>query len=162
MKLYEIANQIQTAITELEESGFDQQTIADTMEGLTGDFENKGGNVAAYIGNEEADIIGMKNAIALIQRRIKTKQNNVDGLKEYLLFNMQASGITKIETPYQAIAVKKNPPAMIVDDLDSVTDKYFSIVETKVYDKAAMKNDLKGGDEVAGAHLETKFRVEIK
>ena len=45
---------------------------------------------------------------------------NAKGIRDYLLNNMQACGISKIESPWFVLSVKQNPPAVVIDDEASI------------------------------------------
>jgi len=160
--LYEINERFSKAIALFEGDEFDEQTVTDTLEAIEGEFQEKGKNIAAFIGNMKAEEAAIAEAIKNMTHRKKVLANKAASMKAYLLENMQAAGINKIECAYFVISIKKNPPAMIIENDDDVPEKYVSIIEIKQIDKALMKSDLKGGVEVSGAHLETKYRVDIK
>jgi len=86
-------------------------------------------------------------------------------LEEYLLVNMQRAGIQKIEStqaPFFRISLRKNPPKVVIDSEDELPWEFKrekTIIEA---DKALIKDALKQGLTVAGAHLEQTERVEIK
>lgn len=163
MKLYEITEQYQHAMVELDNSDFDADTIADTLEGLKGDLEAKSRAVAGFIANREAEIAATKEAAKKLSDRAKAEQGKMDKLREYLLYNMQRNEISEIRSPDLLLNLKKNPPSCIIDDESLIPEKYKKEVVTTTIkiDKNAIKSDLKEG-KVDGAHLEAKERLEIK
>lgn len=163
MKLYEISEQYHIALSELQESGLPEQAIADTLEGLKGDIEVKAKQVAAFIANRQAEIDAVKEASKKLAERAKTEQANVDGLINYLKYNMEASGITEIRSTELVLKIKKNPHSLIVDNEDSAPIEYKKLIpERYELDKAKVKKALKDGEEITWAHLEQKTRLEIK
>ena len=62
--LYEIAAEYRDAATKLAELDLDAQTVADTLEGLSGDLETKAQNVAFFVRNLEATAAAIKQAEA--------------------------------------------------------------------------------------------------
>ena len=60
MKLYEISEQFQALLNDADE--FDEVTLADTLEGLTLEAQDKARNVAAYSLNLKADIEALRVA----------------------------------------------------------------------------------------------------
>lgn len=157
MHLYEISEQYHEALTALTEDEFDQETIDDTLEAIQGEFEEKGKNVAAYVQNMNSDIEVIDKRIKELQARKKVMQNRQASLKNYLHTNMEATGITKIESPYMTVSIRKCPPSVVIDDEEQIPDE-FKKIEVKV-DKTAIKN-AKG---CPGAHIEQgKTTVQIK
>lgn len=162
--LYELSNEYQQAQTKLLASDFDEQTIKDTLEGLAGDLEVKAVNVAMFIRNVEVTADAIKQAEKDMADRRKALEKKVEAMKQYLKENMQACGITKIESPYFALTIKKNPPAVIIDNAGLIPSNLYVYPEApEPYpDKKAIADEIKAGNEVAGAHLEQAERLEIK
>ena len=98
------------------------------------------------------------------QEQERAQADSKESIKEYLKTNMERTEITKIECPYFVISVKKNPPALKVEDEAKIPDKYFSIPEPPppVLDKAKLKDDLKAGLEIEGALLTVGTSLQIK
>jgi len=146
MQLYEISNQYQTAFNQMQELDFDEQTISDSLSLITDDFNNKAINVSSFIKNLEADTKAMKEAEEAIYNRRKAIENKVNNIKEYLITNMEACGITHIHHPQFDIKLKKNPQSLIITNEKLIPSEYFdTIPETKVLNKTKLKNDLKSG-----------------
>ena len=162
--LYELSDEYQVAQNRLVELDFDEQTIADTLEGLAGDLEAKAINVGMFIRNLEASADAIKEAEKQMADRRKSLEKKADAIKTYLKNNMQACGITKIESPYFALTLKKNPPAVVIDDAGQVPSNLYVYPEApEPYpDKKAIADLLKAGEEVTGCHLEQAERLEIK
>lgn len=157
MHLYEISEQYHEALTTLTEDEFDQETIENTLEAIQGEFEEKGKQVAAFTQNINSDIGVIDKRIKELQARKRVMQNRQSSLKNYLHKNMEATGITKIESPYMTISIRKCPPSVVIDDEGLIPDE-FKKVEVKV-DKTAIKN----ANGCPGAHIEQgKTTVQIK
>jgi hypothetical protein len=162
MQLYKITEQYHQALSVLTDSDLDAQTISDTLEGLKGDIEVKAKNVAAFISNRKAEINAVKEASKKLADRAKFEQSSLDRLTEYLKYNMELAGITEIRSPELLLKIKTNPPSVIIDD-ESVIPKCFFTEKTVIsINKTAIKEDLKCGNTVQGAHIEQKTRLEIK
>lgn len=164
LALYQIADQYLQDIKLLQERDLDDQTFADTLESLSGDLEVKATNVAMFIRNLEASAESIKAAEKQMADRRKSIEAKADRIKEYLLDNMQRTGITKIECPYFKIAVRDNPESLIVDIDANIPEEYYNQPPPPepVLDKVRLKNDLKLGVIVDGCKLVRKQRVEIK
>ena len=162
--LYELSAEYQAIQNKLLDSDFDEQTIADTLEGAAGELEVKAVNVAMFIRNLEASADAIKEAEKQMADRRKTLEKKADAIKTYLKNNMQACGITKIESPYFALTLKKNPPAVVIDNAGQVPSNLYVYPEAPepFPDKKAIAELLKAGEVVNGAHLEQGERLEIK
>jgi hypothetical protein len=162
--LYELSNEYQLAQIKLIESDYDQQTIADTLEGLSGDLEAKSINVAMFIRNLEVTAEAIKQAEKEMAERRKAIENKAEAMKLYLKQNMQRCGITKIESPYFALTLRKNPPSVVIDDAGAIPNEFYVFPDPPAPypDKKAISEQLKSGNVVNGAHLEQAERLEIK
>jgi hypothetical protein len=162
--LYDIAQEYREAAAKLEDLDLDEQTLADTLESISGAIEVKGQNVAAFIGNLEAQANAIKEAEARMSARRKAIENRAAGIRHYLLTSMQVAGITKIECAYFKIAVQDNPPAVVIDDASLLPPDYMRQPEPPppAADKKLIAQAIKDGFEVPGAHLERSKRLSIK
>lgn len=162
MKLYELATQYQRALVALEDTDLPDEVVADTIEGLTGDIEVKGQNVAAFFQNLQADVGAMKEAEQRIYQRRKTYENRIESLKYYLKSNMERAGITKIECPEFCVSVQNNPASVDVFDSEEIPKEYTKEKVTVSIDKTAIKNAIKDDIDVPGAKLSHSTRLVVK
>lgn len=162
--LYVIANEYQAMVEKLINSELDEQTIADTIESASGELEAKATNVAMFIRNLEASAEQIKLAEKAMSERRKAIESKAESVKRYLFDNMRRVGISKIECPYFAMTIKKNPPSVIIDDANLIPSQYMVTPPSPPPspDKAAIKAALQAGEMVAGAHIEQGERLEIK
>jgi hypothetical protein len=77
---------------------------------------------------------------------------------------MVRTGISKIESPYFKIALRNNPPSVVVDDPDAIPWEYQrqKPAPPPEVDKVAVKEALKSGITVPGARLVVGQSVTIK
>lgn len=122
--------------------------------------------VVAYLKNETVRIDMLDAAIKDLTARKKAMQSRHDGLKEYLLVNMQAHNIKEINALDMTLSakIKLNPPKLIIDDAGKIPSELYIYPEAPAPypDNAAIKEKLKAGEFIDGAHLEQGERVDIK
>jgi hypothetical protein len=163
--LYELTSdlrQLQSMVGEI-----DEQTFRDTLEGLTGEIQIKAQNVAYFVRNLESTADAIDEAVERMQARAKALRGRIASTKDYLRFQMNAAGITKIEGPMVRVAVRQNPPAVVVDDEGSLPARFMVMSPPPPPpqprpDKKAIADALKAGETVPGAHLERGERLEVK
>ena len=63
MTIYEITNDYLQLMQMMEDPELDPKTLADTMEGIEGELEDKADNYARVMKNMEADLNGIKAEI---------------------------------------------------------------------------------------------------
>ena len=166
MKLYELAEGYQKALSELSEiEGLSDQSISDTLEGLKGELVDKARNVAAYFQNLGSNVKELKLAEGRIKARRASMERQSEGLKDYLRFNMQQSEITVIECPEFKVTLGKPSKVCNVFEPSAISKDFKEVVKTTKIDKAGLKkwmidNDL---EQCEGAEIVNgKSRLIIK
>lgn len=164
LALYQLADLYLQDLQKLADLDLDEQTVADTLEGLSGELEVKATNVAAFARNLEASAEAIKRAEVQMELRRKAIERRADRLRSYLKDNMERTGILKIEGPHFQIAIKKNPPAVHVEALELVPAEFMKTPPPPppVLDKKAVGDALKAGRDVPGCRLEQGTRLEIR
>jgi len=101
-----------------------------------------------------------KDRMAIKQKSI---ERNRDNLKNYLYEQLLLIKDNKVKTPTITVSLKKNPPAVEVDDVNLIPNEYFIVIpEDKKLDKDSVKKAIKDGEEVPGARLVQGMSVNIK
>lgn len=164
-RLFELAQEYR-ALSELESSDdLPPEVIADTLEGLTGEFEDKAAAVAKFILSLEANAAAIKTVAEAQANRAARLQKRADSVRQYLLLQMMFAGFDrKIETPEIRIARRKNPQAVNVIDEKLVPAEYWHQPPPppKQLDKAAIKAAIDAGTKVEGCYLSQGERVDIR
>ena len=77
LSLYQLSGHYLAALDDLTDPELDiqMQTVNDTLEGLTGELEDKAVNVAKFMKNLEATATAIKNAEAAMAKRRKALEN---------------------------------------------------------------------------------------
>lgn len=168
MSLYSLTQQYrQLEALADSETDIPEEVLRDTLEGLGGELQLKAQNVARFIANQDAMAEAIDNAAGAMAVRAKRLRSRTDYLRNYLLQNMQAAGIQKLDSPELVVQVKKNPPSVVVFDESSVPGEF---MVTPVPpppppprpNKNAIKEALKSGQDVPGCRLEQGLRLEVK
>lgn len=164
MPLYQLANEYIVAAEKMADLDVPDEVIADTLEGMAGELEVKATNVAMFVRNLEASADAIKQAEERMSLRRKAIENRAKRIKAYLQMQMERTGITKIECPYFKLAVRDNPPAVVVDMDAAIPERFMRVPEPPppAPDKKAIAEALKAGEDVPGCHLERSRRLEIK
>lgn len=163
-KLYELATQYRQLESLDASDELPAQVLRDTLESLEGDLQEKSTNVALYSRNLIAVAESIEQAAAKMTARAKQLRKRSESLEQYLLLQLQACGITKVESPYFTITRKANPPAVVVDHEGSIPDRFWRQPEPppRAIDKKAIAAAIKAGEHVPGCHTSSGERLEIK
>lgn len=163
MRLYDISQQF-ISIQELAENDESMiEAVADTMEGIAADFEQKGQAVVVIFKGMEADIEAIDSELKRLSEKKKAIQNRVEWLRNYLRDNMAATGITKISCPLFNITLSEAAKQVEVFDESALPDDYVTVKTVLSPDKRKLLADLKEGVDIPGAMLvEGTRRLTIK
>lgn len=164
MKLYELSAQYKSLEALDTSEDLPAEVIRDTLEALQGDIQEKCKAVAMYIRNLQSVRDEILTAAMEMRQRAERYNTRSESLQAYLKLHMQACGITKIESPYFTLELKKNPPAVVIDHEASIPEKFWRQPEAppKVIDRKAIAAAIKAGEEVPGCHTSSGERLEIK
>ena len=124
-----------------------------------GNFLNKSENYAKAIGYYKAMIDAVDNEAKRLAAIKKTCSNIVDRMKESLSNAMVAFDKEKVEVGTYKLSFR-SADSVIIDDELLIPDSFKSI-EVKI-SKTAIKDLIKKGEEVPGAHIETNKSLQIR
>ena len=149
VKLYEIANEY----AELANSDMDAEMIADTLEGIEGEFSDKAEQILAIIKNEQAQESALKAEAKSLTDRAKASANRVEKLKHYLATSMETIEATSISAGVHKLTVRKGLPSVQIDDLEKLPPQFVEYKTEIKADKNLIKEKLKLGEPIEGATL---------
>lgn len=159
--LYEITAKHRELALLGEENEDMAQAVADTMEMVEGEFEDKAISLINVMKNIGLGIPSIDAEIARLTARKKTIENNQAHMTKYLQTNMEASSITKIECPLFTITLAKGRDIVQIDDADKIPADYLNIKTSMTPIKKEILAALKEGKEIEGATL-TKSANSIR
>jgi hypothetical protein len=161
--LYKLVEQHRELERFADETDVDPQALKDTLDGLKGDIEIKAQSVASFIRNIEADADAIRKAAQQMQERAKRLQERADAIRNYLLVNMQATGISKISCPHFTITLRKNPPSVVIENEAAVPAQFKVWPEPPPpgIDKRKVLAAFNAGQTVPGCSVTQGERVEI-
>ena len=161
--LFLIAAEYRDAADKLADLDLDAQTVADTLEGLSGELEVKAQAVGHMIRRLEADAAAIKQWAQTANDRAKAAQARADSLHAYLSANLAACGIQRVEGPGIALSWRKSS-AVVIDEPGLIPAEFMRQPEPPppAPDKRLIGDALKAGAEVPGAHIETRSNLQIR
>lgn len=164
--LYELTGERLALQRKLESMNFDEETIADTLEGESTELQAKVENYGFVIRNRNSFADAIQNEINRLQDRLAAEKKRISNIEAWLLQNLMACGIQKIECPIFTIAVQANPQSVDVLDESAIPAEYMRTPEPKppvpAPDKKAILAALKSGKEIAGCAIKQTSRLVIK
>jgi len=160
--LYLIADEYLQAVNALSDLDLPDEVVADTLESLQYPLEQKATNVAMFVRNLEATAEAIKEAESEMAKRRKALESRAANVREYLKANMIRAGISKIECPLFKLAIRDNPPSVVIDGVVPAEFMRQPEPPPPAPDKKAISEALKAGQHVPGAHITRTQRLEIK
>lgn len=166
--LYSLTEQYRSLMTLADsETDIPEEVLRDTLEGLGGEVQLKAQNVARFVANQDAMADAIEDAADAMKTRAKRLRSRTAYLRQYLLVNMQAANLPRLESPELVVAIKKNPASVVVFDEAAVPAEFKRTPPpapppVPVPDKKLIADTIKAGTEVPGCRLEQGFRLEIK
>jgi hypothetical protein len=163
MKLYELT-QAHQQLDNLMDVEVDETQLLEAIDKVGGELQEKVTNIAKFIGNQEAISDAIKAAEERMAARRKAIENKIKSVKNYLLRNMEAAQISKIECEYFKISIRENPPSVIIDDEKAISPEYMRVPEAPPPspDKRKILEDMKQGVIIDGVHLERTKSLVIR
>lgn len=164
MNLYELTGQFKELMDLAEYEDLDQQIIADTLEGIEFEFEEKADAYAKVMKALEGNVAALDSEIDRLERKKKTIKNNIANMKYALEQAMVETGKTKFKTNLFSFGMQKNPASVVIDDENGIPGD-FLIYQLPKIDKTAIKDYLKTLDEndtCTWAHLNQTESLRIR
>jgi len=129
----------------------DEQTLADSVEGLTDVHEILAAILRGAL-SDEALATGLKCRISDMQDRLNRLQDRATKRRQIAKDAMVELDLTKLTAPDFTASIRTGIPALVVLNEDEVPKTYWEPGEPRLR-RQILANDLKGGAEVAGATL---------
>lgn len=163
MTLYEMSGTYRQALADLVDEDLPIEAITDTLDGLRGELDEVAINVAMIVQNMESLAEQIEVAQNQMERRRKNFESRAQAIRDYLKGCMETASITKIDCPYFQLSIRKNPPAVEIDD-ESLIPLALQIIPEPIPrpDKKHIAEVITGGGTVPGARLVQRTRLVIK
>jgi hypothetical protein len=153
--LYELTGDFK-ALEKLADDPEMAESVADTMDALEGEFNDKAVALITVSKDMDGNIDKLANEIKRLQDRKKVIENRKEHMLTYLRTNMEASGISKISCPLFVITLMKAKSVVVIDDEEKLPIDYIDISTVRKPMKKELLADLKklkDDETIAGCHL---------
>ena len=159
--LYQLSDEYQELLSMALDPDIDEEALADTLEGIEGEIEDKADGYAKAMRNLEADASAIKAEIARLTERKKHIEANIDRMKRSLKTAMRLTGKTKFKTSLFSFNIAKNPASLKIDNPDRVPAEFLIPQDPKI-DTGGIKKELKEGVVYGWCHLEQSESLRIR
>ena len=129
----------------------DEQTLTDTVEGLTDVHEILAAIVRAALA-DEALAAGLKSRIAEMQERLERLQERAGKRRQIVKDTMVELDLKRLTAPDFSASIRPGMPALLVIDEAAVPSIYWEPREPRL-DRQGLLAELKQGAEITGVTL---------
>lgn len=165
MKLYELTQNYRNLESLLDNLGEQEGLTVEMINGALGqvedDINTKIENTCKVIKEIESDSIGIDEEIKRLSALKKQKENTVKKLKEYVEFEMNGIGLTKVEGKLFKISFRKSKVVKVLDET-KIPKEFIKIKTTETISKTDLGKALKNGEIIEGAELVENKSLQIK
>lgn len=161
-KLYELTTNYNNLTDLLDNADIPREIIKEALDQVEGDIADKLENIAKLIRNIETDASALREEEKRLADRRHTSENRVKNLKMYAEDAMRATGLTKVKGSLFTLAIQKNPPSVLIGDVDVLPKEYFCEPVEPAPDKKHIMEALKAGVVVPGAELAQSESLRIR
>lgn len=157
----EKAIQFLSEINEEELSEEEKEEIEIMLEELSSRSEEKIDNFVRVRNTLLGIVSACKEESKRLNQRAASIQKAIDRMDNRRISNMTSLGIIKAKGKIYEVSLR-NSERTIIDNEDELTIEFVTIKEEKVPNKKLIKDTLKCGHVVPGAHIEKVTRLHVK
>ena len=158
--LYELTGQYLELLEMAEEEG-DATIIADTLEAINGEIEDKADGYAKVLQELEFKAEAIDKEIKRLQDKKKTIGNNAKHIKGHLERSMIATGKRKFKTLLFSFGIQKNPASVNVLNSEAVPEQFWK-QQDPVLDRRGLLNYIKENGNTDYAELTQSESLRIR
>lgn len=144
-----------------------EDALIATLDGLEGQITEKSANVGLFVRNLEVSADAIEKASDELRERAKRLRNRSDSVRQYLKHHMELANITKIESPYVRLSIRKNPKSVEILDESAIPAEFMVTPPPPPPplprpDKRAILAAAEAGQTIQGIDIKQATRLEIK
>lgn len=147
--LYEISSEYAKLLNE----DIDPEIIADTLEGIEGEFTDKVGQLLAMIKNDTAYSLSLKEEAKKLNERASVINNRVERIKSYIAESMETMEKKTVTSGVHQVTARKKSVSVDITDLTTLPPSVCEYETMIKADKKEIKKLLTAGEKVTGAVL---------
>ncbi|MDI6634324.1 siphovirus Gp157 family protein [Pantoea dispersa] len=147
--LYQIANDF-AALTD---SGIEPEMIADTLDAIEWELEEKVEQCLAVCKNESAYAESLKEESRKLAERARAAENRVTSIKDYIAKSLETAGKKSLKAGIHQVTVRAPSKSVEITSVDSIPSDFVEYETTIKPNKLAIKQQIEAGNDIPGAHI---------
>lgn len=170
LSLWQLTSEHQSLIDQLydSETGELNEIVQKKIDENFPAIENKCISITNYIRKLEHEEIEVEALLDRLMAEAKTRkkayQNKIEKLNNYLISNMERSGIKEIKCPFFTIKFQQNTYTTDIININEIPERFIKeVVKVEIKaDKNAIKQEvLLTGKQIDGANVQVTKRIKI-
>jgi hypothetical protein len=163
LTLYQLADEYRQLLELAASDEADEESFGAALDAMQGEITTHAVALAQVARNLESFDEQIDAAIETMARRANRAKHRATAIRAYLKEQMEKAGISKLDSPFFSLAIRKNPPKLLIAEDALIPRDYLRIIPERLeYNKPEITKALKAGADVDGCRLETTTRLEIK
>jgi len=163
LTLYDTTSEFRDLLEMMEQQDEDPDPVHEAaIQVIVENQVRKVDNFARFLTHLESQADLASAEIKRLQDRKRAMERRLEQLKQYAMRVMDLNGFDQLEGETATLAVRKNPPSVLVLDENAVPPEFVEVRQETVIDKNRIKAALKAGREVPGCELAQGRKVVIK
>ena len=150
--IYDITGDFLTLLEMAQDGDVPDEVLADTLEGVEMEFEDKADSYAKVIASLGDNVDAIDKEIKRLTEKKKPVNNNIKRIKDTLENAMRVTGKTKFKTALYSFGIQKNPASLRIIDELKIPKEYY-IPQPDTIDKKAIKDYIKDHGDTEWAEL---------
>lgn len=161
--LYDLGDAFNGVMDMALDETMDLKVLEECLQTIEADIAVKCERGIGLIRNLDTLREGMEKESKRLSEQARILKNRIESIKVWYQRNLDAMGKSKVTTILGTMAVQNNPPSLKITDEDDIPLCYLDLIPARYeVNKDAVKNALKAGEEVPGAHLEQGRSLRIR
>lgn len=161
--LFSLSAEFDRLLSLYEDPDSDPDEINAELEKVAGDIRAKSHGVAVVLQGLDRLAEFQRAESRRLAEKARVNEAHAERLRQYALTCMTSMGIDRLETGIFTLAVRQNPPAVVVLDAAAVPGEFTKTVITVNVDKRGILDHHKATGEIpAGVDIQRGQRLEIR
>ncbi len=163
LTLYQLADEYRQLLDLAASEEADEESFGAALDAMQGEITTRAVSLAQVARNLESFEQQIEAAIEAMSKRANRSKQRAESIRTYIKEQMERAGISKLDSPFFALAIRKNPPRLIVAEDALIPRDYLRVIPERLEpNKPEIAKALKAGVDVDGCRLEATTRLEIK
>ena len=163
LTLYQLADEYRQLLELAASEEADEESFGAALDAMQGEITTRAVSLAQVARNLESFEQQIEAAIEAMSKRANRAKKRAESIRAYLKEQMERAGISKLDSPFFALAIRKNPPRLVIAEDALIPRDYLRVIPERLEpNKPEIAKALKAGVDVDGCRLEATTRLEIK